>query len=297
MNHEAHFLTFELGRAFLKGSATYLEKKCKQVIMGIDHGLGGKDTLKSKLRREKKAKRIKNIAKKLQSEDVPRSTKEVKFDEAARVAWLTGFRKRKQERRKYGLAMQILKDKKARKDLVKEKRKGLKSHSDELEKVLQSLEDEKEKDTADHAETVIEQEEVFEDEATRAMFGSSVSVSIQSNLDDQWFGSKAKYLSDEYTQPSDGDEADSHSVAKSSTSRAPSSSGRKPETKLERALKQAKVLMATKKKKPSDLRHVKNRDVKSKIEASRLMDKAFGNKGKGRGNKVGRGGSGKKGRR
>ncbi|RYH26035.1 hypothetical protein EON65_14915 [archaeon] len=78
-----------------------------QAIMGIDHGLGGKDTLKSKLRREKRAKRTKNIAKKLQSEDLQRGTKEVKFDDAARVAWLTGFRKRKQERRKYGLAMQV----------------------------------------------------------------------------------------------------------------------------------------------------------------------------------------------
>lgn len=55
--------------------------------------------------------------------------------------------------------------------------------------------------------------------------------------------------------------------------------------------------MTVKKKKHSDLRHVRNRDVKLKIESSRLMDKAFGNKGKGRGNTVGRGGSGKKGRR
>jgi hypothetical protein len=55
----------------------------------------------------KKAKRSKNIAKKLRSEDVVHNSKEVKFDDVARVAWLTGFRKRKQERRKYGLAMQV----------------------------------------------------------------------------------------------------------------------------------------------------------------------------------------------
>ncbi|RYH26036.1 hypothetical protein EON65_14920 [archaeon] len=138
-----------------------------------------------------------------------------------------------------------MKDKKARKDLVREKRKGLKSHSDELEKVLQTLEDEKEKDQTNQAEVMTEQEEMFEDETTRAMFGSSVSVSIQSNLDDQWFGSKAKYLSDEYSQHTDGDDTDNHSV-KSAASRTtyPSSSGRnnkKPESKLDRALKQAKV--------------------------------------------------------
>ncbi len=76
-------------------------------IMGVDHGLSGRDNAKSKLRREKKAKRSKNIAKKLRSEDVVHNSKEVKFDDVARVAWLTGFRKRKQERRKYGLAMQV----------------------------------------------------------------------------------------------------------------------------------------------------------------------------------------------
>jgi hypothetical protein len=75
--------------------------------MTVDHGLSGRDSARSKQRREKKARRIKNIAKRLRSEDVPVNSKEVKFDEAARVEWLTGFRKRKQERRKYGLAMQV----------------------------------------------------------------------------------------------------------------------------------------------------------------------------------------------
>lgn len=74
--------------------------------MGVDHGLGGRGSERSKLRREKKARRIKSVAKKLQSEGFV-TPKEIKFDENARKEWLTGFRKRKQERRKFGLAMQV----------------------------------------------------------------------------------------------------------------------------------------------------------------------------------------------
>lgn len=75
--------------------------------MPVDHGLAGRDNAKSKERRDKKAKRVKNIAKSLRSEDIANNHREVKFDDAARVAWLTGFSKRKQERRQYGLAMQV----------------------------------------------------------------------------------------------------------------------------------------------------------------------------------------------
>ena len=74
--------------------------------MGVDHGLGGKDNLKSKTRREQKAKRLKNLTKSLRTEGL-HNRNEVKFDEAARVAFITGFRKRKLERRKYGIAMQV----------------------------------------------------------------------------------------------------------------------------------------------------------------------------------------------
>lgn len=74
--------------------------------MGIDHGLGGKDGQKSKMRREKKAKRIKMIARK----SLRNGRKgEVSFDEEARQNFLAGFRKRKQERRNYGLAMEVIK--------------------------------------------------------------------------------------------------------------------------------------------------------------------------------------------
>lgn len=72
--------------------------------MGIDHGLGGKDNKKSQQKREKRAVKNKSIAMKALTGG---KKKEVIFNESARVEWLTGFGKRKQERRKYGLAMEV----------------------------------------------------------------------------------------------------------------------------------------------------------------------------------------------
>ena len=59
--------------------------------------------MKSKQRREKKAKKTRVIAMKALSGGKKRGV----FDENARQEYLTGFGKRKQERRKYGLAMEV----------------------------------------------------------------------------------------------------------------------------------------------------------------------------------------------
>lgn len=76
--------------------------------MGIDHGLEGRNSEQSRQRRERKALRVKKMVKKLLAEgDAGGRRNEIKFDEGARTAWLTGFHKRKQERRKYGLTMQV----------------------------------------------------------------------------------------------------------------------------------------------------------------------------------------------
>ena len=47
---------------------------------------------------------------------------ELIWDENERKDYLTGFQKRKTERRKHGIAMQLLKDQKAKKEAVKERR-------------------------------------------------------------------------------------------------------------------------------------------------------------------------------
>lgn len=72
--------------------------------MAIDHGLGGKDNTKSKDKRAKRALKNKKTALKAITGGKKR---EVIFDAAAREDFLTGFRKRKQERRKYGIAMDV----------------------------------------------------------------------------------------------------------------------------------------------------------------------------------------------
>eukprot|EP01039_Chlorochromonas_danica_P009321 gene9321-10289_t len=237
--------------------------------MAVDHGLSGKNSERSKLRREKKARRIKNIAKRLRSEDVPVNSYEVKFDEAARVAWLTGFRKRKQERRKYGIAMQIIKDKKARKDMAKTKKQTLQDQSEELLKAqnlaLGSDGQEEEKGGVEGLEQA--EETLYADEATQAMFGSAVAVSVQSQLDDSWFGSKQAFLKDDEEQ---GEEAQEERKTRNRQSEP---------SKLERALKQANVLMHSSKKnsrRDGYKRNIRSRDLKRKIDSSKLLDKALG---------------------
>jgi hypothetical protein len=74
-------------------------------MVGCDHGLGGKDNEKSKLKRVKKAAKNKAVAMRALTGG---HKKEVVFDDDARVQWLTGFSKRKQQRRKYGLAMEVM---------------------------------------------------------------------------------------------------------------------------------------------------------------------------------------------
>lgn len=76
--------------------------------MAVDHGLEGRNSEKSRQRRERKSKRLKKLVQaSLKAGDAGGRRGEVKFDEAARQAWLSGFKNRKQERRKYGLTMQV----------------------------------------------------------------------------------------------------------------------------------------------------------------------------------------------
>lgn len=140
--------------------------------MGVDHGLGGKESLKNRKKREAKARRNKLVA----TSNITTSRKnEVLFDDAARTAYLTGFRSRKQSRRKYGIAMQVLKEKKARRELQKELRHV---RSEERE---QGEEDEGDSEREEDEER--ERTEVkFSDEETNAMFGGDVSVTIDEGV-------------------------------------------------------------------------------------------------------------------
>jgi hypothetical protein len=135
----------------------------------IDHGLGGKDHKKSVEKRAKKAARQKKQAR---DALVGGKKKAVVFDEEARTEWLTGFRKRKQERRKHGLAMQLLKDK-------KEKREKRKANAPPK---LEETKDMSEKSSAIEVKKV-SQTTVFDDDNTTGMFGGAVSVVVNEGID------------------------------------------------------------------------------------------------------------------
>jgi ribosomal RNA-processing protein 17 len=142
--------------------------------MAIDHGLGGKDNKKSSEKRAKRAARQKNKA---HNAIVGGKKRQVIFNEEDRVEWLTGFRKRKQERRKYGLTQQLIKDRK----ILKEKRKSLRIEKDNSEAV-----DDKVMNTGQlkvNESLTQTTEEVFNDEHTRDMFGGAVSILIKSGID------------------------------------------------------------------------------------------------------------------
>ncbi len=139
--------------------------------MGVDHGLQGKNNQKGKDRRFKKSKRVKAIA---MAALQGGKKKEVIFNEESRIEWLTGFRKRKSERRQYGLAMQILKDKKHKSEMRKA-RSGIVDNSEDQD--VSSSTNEQLDITTDKVNPN-EQVSSFNDEATNAMFGGDVSVVV-----------------------------------------------------------------------------------------------------------------------
>lgn len=113
---------------------------------------------------------------------------------------MTGFRKRKTERRKIGLAMQILKDKSKRKGARTERADAMKSISftnDDQEEGVDAMErDEYLKNT--------DKETVFTDDVTMNMFGSSVSVVVGTDI--------ANDLCDNFVDSVDESDNDSASV-------------------------------------------------------------------------------------
>ena len=78
--------------------------------MGVDHGLGGKDSKKSRDKRSRRAEKHRKIARNGITTIGTGAKKKtaVVFNEESRVEFLTGFRQRKQQRRKFGLTMQVM---------------------------------------------------------------------------------------------------------------------------------------------------------------------------------------------
>lgn len=141
---------------------------------GVDHGIGGRDNVKSKTRRATNAEKTKKIA--LGALQGGRK-REVIFDEKGRQDWLTGFSKRKQERRKFGLTKQVEKDKKKHKEEVKTKRQVIRETTEKDGEILDVIVNEMKKGELLHTEN-IDKELFFQDEQTKEMFGDCVTVIV-----------------------------------------------------------------------------------------------------------------------
>jgi len=98
---------------------------------------------------------------------------EITFDPDARKEWLKGFSKRKQERRKFGLAMQVLKDRKAKLEERKERKEALRESFQAAHEAVEEIEQHNTQTNNDKPEN---QSVDFEDEHTQAKFGDVVTV-------------------------------------------------------------------------------------------------------------------------
>lgn len=219
----------------------------------MDHGLGGKDNKKSQQKREKRAKKNKMVAMRALTGG---KKKEVIFDEKARTEWLTGFSKRKQERRKFGLAMEVLKKQKEHKEFVKEQRVSVKEargSTNEASDAESEDEEEESQEAKDKDEKEDEGEvQIYADPSTVSMFGSSVSVVIGTGFEEP------------------EDKPLPKPVVNNKRKQEPS--------RMEKALKKAKSMMGKKKK------HVDNsfegrkrsKQIQSKVESSKLLYRVTG---------------------
>ena len=278
---------------------------------GCDHGLGGRNTENSKRKRAKRAERIKASAESRMK--VTKGVKEIVFDENAREEYLTGFRKRKTERRKFGLAMQIVKDTKMRKEAVKARKADImranqrekdklreaggvmaQEDSDDDEDDVEGDEDGNEGDDSNSSKKL--EESVFADESTTSMFGASVSVVV--NTDVSTGGADG---SDD-GEGGDSDEEELRKAKQRLDERRVKRMG-KPLTKLERALKKVAATGGLQKKKKvlpkgggaEDSKFGRNKKKGEGSAAGKaLLHKAMGSgivggfKGKGKGKKGGR---------
>jgi hypothetical protein len=112
---------------------------------------------------------------------------EIKFDPAARREYLTGASSRKNDRRAYGLAMQKVKDRKAKIEQRRDEKEATMEQIEEAERMKKndlfndySSGEEDEEDTKDEGDATIVQK--YEDESTQNQFGGQVIVTTSFGL-------------------------------------------------------------------------------------------------------------------
>jgi len=212
--------------------------------MGIDHGLGGSESQKAKLRREKKAKMSKRLVRQAISSHENIREGEIVFDETSRLDFIQGFRKRKADRRKHGLAMELLKQQKAKREMRKELRggRGKEMNIDEITgTVVMGDNDDSKSDSEPDSESMGESKNAkkleFADEHTTSMFEGSVSVVVDDGIAEE-LDEMNNFEGDTY-------------------GKGPDPYARKKEpTRYEKAMKQVKSNLGSKSKKQVKLKSI-----------------------------------------
>ena len=244
--------------------------------MAIDHKLEGR---RRKDLRTGKWKRQKGVPAPVKSAVNAKGKVQVLFDEQARSEWLTGFGKRKAERRKFGLAMQILKDKKLKKEALRQIRAP---DDDDNNNNDNDIDNNNNDNNDDNDNNDIDNEIIYDDDQTTGMFGGAVSVVVDTGVSD----AIDELYKDSYSSNGNDDD-DNRSVTSYKSNSGRSKDVR--ETSLQRAMKEvAKKNLLTKRKKfnspnpfPKGKRHVDGDSSKTKKKGTRasgktLMNKALG---------------------
>jgi len=221
--------------------------------MGIDHKLEGR---KQKDPRTGKWKRQKGVPAPVKATINGKGKVQVMFNEQARSEWLTGFGKRKAERRKFGLAMQILKEKKLKKETLKQIRMADNDDDDNNDNdfnnddINDNNNDNNNNDNDNNDNDNDETEEtLFDDDQTKGMFGGAVSVVVDTGV-----GNEIDTIyRDSYNSnhdDNDDDNDDNRSVGSYKSMNGKSKDEKSRESSLQRALREvAKKNLLMKKKK------------------------------------------------
>jgi hypothetical protein len=247
------------------------------------------------MRREKKAQQAKKIV--MAASSATRRD-EVTFSENSRLEFIQGFRKRKAERRKHGLTMELLKQAKAKRDNRKERRVAVTDKHVDLDigardknNRRKDFGDDDEAEAMPAAATVTRVE--FTDTHTQGMFDGQVVVEVDEGIDEDM----------DLLKNYDGGEGEGRKVETD-----PSKIKRGP-TRYAKAQRIVKETMGSKKRKTKPNAHsVKagagKRDRFSDTQATSALLRKAGVKGKSADykgkthkSKAMRGGGGKKGKR
>ena len=281
--------TIKRNNSFVHRSILYqtLTKKVRVVLerMAIDHGLGGRESDKSRQRRLKKAASMKRLVVESTKASSTSRKGEVVFNESSRLDFIQGFRKRKAERRKHGLTMELLKQQKARREARKDLRLGSAAglslpaggdeedgdgDGDDIETSGEAFHDNDNRGGEGSKDTGKLTRVEFSDSHTQDMFDGTVTVEVDEGIDDDMDNLLKNYDTDKTPQSS--------------------SWGGKGPTRYEKAQKIVKETMGNKKKRKTNnntahsvksgagkrTQYAKNQEAKS------LLRKAVGDKAGGK---------------